>query len=171
MLWHTTRIRYFADAQLQEAKEIIINQWKPNLVKFDAEGIGKSFSSGEFWVIQGYAEQVFEETDESKWGDIDFFIPVEEGGPMYIDSMCILKNAKNYDLAMEFINFIHRPEIYAEFVDYFNFPPTANSAAAAYMTTTPHYSADDLVNCEIKEDLGAGLDKYNRIWQDIRFTQ
>ncbi|MDR1748041.1 MAG: extracellular solute-binding protein [Spirochaetaceae bacterium] len=159
------------DVQLEEAKNLIINQWKPNLVKFDAEGIGKSFSSGEFWVVQGYAEQVFEELDESKWGDVDFFIPQDEGGPMYIDSLCILKKAKNYDLAMEFINFIHRPEIYAEFVDYFRFPPTANSAAAGYMKTIPHYSAENLVNCEIKEDLGVGLDKYNRIWQDIRFTQ
>ncbi|MDR2897625.1 MAG: extracellular solute-binding protein [Spirochaetaceae bacterium] len=159
------------DAQLEEAKRIVIDQWKPNLVKFDAEGIGKSFSSGEFWVVQGYAEQVFEELDEAEWDNVDFFIPTAEGGPMYIDSLCILKKAKNYDLAMEFINFIHRPEIYAEFVDAFHFPPTANSAAAEYMTTTPHYSADDLVNSEIKEDLGIGLDKYNRVWQDIRFTQ
>ncbi len=158
------------DRQLEEAKNLIINEWKPNLVKFDAEGFGKSFKSGDFWVVQGYAEVVFGEVDPSRWNEVDFFIP-EEGGPMYIDSMCILKGSKHYDLAMEFINFIQRPEIYAQFLDEFHFPPSVNMKAAEYMTTTPHYRADEMENCEIKEDLGAGIEKYNLIWQDIRFTE
>ena len=51
-------------AQLAQAQKLINEQWKPNLVKFDAEGFAKSFSSGEFWVVQGYAEAVFEELDK-----------------------------------------------------------------------------------------------------------
>jgi len=27
------------------------------------------------------------------------------------------------------------------------------------------------VNCELKDDLGENLDKYNEIWQKIRFTE
>ncbi len=158
------------DAELQAAQDLIVNEWKPNLVKFDAEGFGKSFKSGDFWVVQGYAEAVYGEVPEEEWNTIDFFIP-SEGGPMYIDSMCILKDAKNYDLAMEFINFIHRPEIYAKFLDEFRFPATVNPAAEAYTTKTPMYKAEEMSNCEIKEDLGAGLEKYNEIWQKIRFTE
>jgi len=158
------------DAELQAAQDLIVNEWKPNLVKFDAEGFGKSFKSGDFWVVQGYAEAVYGEVPEEEWNTIDFFIP-GEGGPMYIDSMCILKDAKNYDLAMEFINFIHRPEIYAKFLDEFRFPATVNPAAEAYTTKTPMYKAEEMSNCEIKEDLGAGLEKYNEIWQKIRFTE
>ena len=157
------------DAELEDAKNLIINDWKPNLVKFDAEGFGKSFASGDFWVVQGYAEVVFGEVPEDKWDTIDFFIP-EEGGPCYIDSMCILKGAKNYDTAMEFINYIHRPEIYAEFLDTFNFPAFVNLEAIPYMTTTPMYAASEMDNCEIKEDVGAGLEKFNELWQSIRFT-
>lgn len=157
------------DAELKSAKELIIKQWKPNLVKFDAEGFGKSFASGDFWAVQGYAEVVFGEVPQAQWETVDFFIP-EMGGPMYIDSLCILKNAKHYDLAMEFINFIHRPEIYAQFLDTFYFPSSVNIEAEKYMTVTPHYQADDMVNCEIKSDLAEGLAKYNEIWQDIRFT-
>lgn len=158
------------DAELQSAAELITKEWKPNLVKFDAEGFGKSFATGDFWVVQGYAEVVFGEVPEDQWDTVDFFIP-EEGGPMYIDSMCILKGSKHYDLALEFINFIHRPEIYAMFLDAFHFPSSVNPSADQYITTKPMYTADQMVNCEPKNDIGADLEKYNSLWQSIRFTE
>ncbi|AEE16038.1 extracellular solute-binding protein [Treponema brennaborense] len=158
------------DAELNAAKELVITEWKPNLVKFDAEGFGKSFAAGDFWVVQGYAEVVFGEVPPEKWNTVDFFIP-REGGPMYIDSMCILKNAKHYDLAMEFINFIQRPEVYAQFLDEFRFPPSVNTEAHRFMKTEPMYTAEEMAACEIKEDVGAGLKKFDTAWQDIRFTE
>lgn len=156
--------------QLEQAKNLILNEWKPNLVKFDAEGFGKSFAEGDFWVVQGYAEVVRGEVTDEQWEQVDFFIP-QEGGPMYIDSMCVLKGAKNYDLAMEFINFIHRPEVYAKFLDEFRFPASVNTEAAQFMTVTPMYNVSEMENCEIKEDIGEGLMTYDSIWQDIRFTE
>lgn len=157
------------DKELEEAKKLIINEWKPNLVKFDAEGFGKTFAEGDFWVVQGYAEVVRGEVTDEQWEKVDFFIP-QEGGPMYIDSMCILKDAENYDLALQFINFIHRPEIYAKFLDEFRFPPSVNTEATQYMTVTPMYQAQEMANCQIKEDIGEGLMKYDAIWQEIRFV-
>lgn len=156
------------DAQLAEAAKLVNEVWKPNLVKFDAEGFGKSFASGDFWVVQGYAEAVYGEVPEENWGDVTFFIP-EEGGPMYIDSMCILKDSKNAELAMKFINFIHRPEVYAKFLDQFHFPAGVNPAAEQFTTTKPHYTVDQLANCEIKADIGEDLAKYAELWETIRF--
>lgn len=157
------------DDALNAAKALVINEWKPNLAAFDAEGFGKSFARGDFWVVQGYEEVVFSEITPEKRDMVDFFIP-DEGGPMYLDSMCILKNSKHYDIACDFINFIHRPEIYAQFLDYFNFPNSVNPAASEYMTTTPAYEASDMERGELKYDLKEDLAKYNLIWQDIRFT-
>lgn len=156
------------DAELAAAKNLIINEWKPNLVTFDAEGFGKAFARGDFWVVQGYEEVVFSEIPEDKWDIVDFFIP-DEGGPMYLDSMCILKDSKNYENALEFINFIHRPDVYAKFLDYFNFPNSVNTEASKYMTKTPAYDASDMERGELKYDLGENLAKYNTMWQDIRF--
>jgi spermidine/putrescine transport system substrate-binding protein len=95
--------------------------------------------------------------------DTVFFIPTE-GGPAYIDSMCILKGAKNVELAHQFINFIHRPEIYAEFVDAFGFPATVNVPAREYKTGTEWYSGEDIAHTELKDDLGPALDLYNEAW-------
>jgi len=156
--------------ELQEATNLIIQQWKPNLVKFDSESFAKSFSQGEFTVVHCYAENVFEEMPEEQWDDIDFFIP-SEGGVMYIDNMVIPKNSKHLDYAYQFINFIHDPKIYAQFLDTFHFPSTTNNEAGRYTTTKSYFSEDDLKNSQIITDLGEDLDKYNNLWQVIRYQQ
>ncbi|QQO09271.1 extracellular solute-binding protein [Breznakiella homolactica] len=154
-------------AEIAEARDLINSSWKPNLVKFDAESFGKGFADGDFWVVQGYAEVVYEEISEAQKKDTYFFIP-PEGGPSYIDSMCILKGSKNRDLAHTFIDFIHRPEIYAEFTDSFGFPATVNIPAREYKKVTPYYTAEELVNTELKNDLGEYLELYNDAWLKIR---
>jgi len=157
------------EAEITEATDLINTSWKPNLVKFDAEGFAKSFASGEFWVVHGYAEAIFEELDASRWNEVDFFLP-PEGGPMYLDSMVIPKGAKNIALAHEFINFIHRPEIYAEFLDRFHFPASVHTEAGDLMTVTPFYESEALAAFELKNDIGEDLELYNEKWQSIRYV-
>jgi spermidine/putrescine transport system substrate-binding protein len=156
-------------AQVEEARSLVNNQWKPNLTKFDAEAFGKGYASGDFWVVQGYAEVVYEEiaADEELKRNTVFFIP-PEGGPAYIDSMCILKGAKHKENAYRFIDFIHRPEIYAEFCDTFGFPATANRAAAPLKQGEAWYTVEQLANTELKDDLGEALELYNDAWLTIR---
>ena len=157
-------------AQLAEAKALINDTWKPNLVKFDAEGFGKAFSRGEFWAVHGYAENIFEEFPESKWGEIDFFLP-PEGGALSIDNMVIVKGSEHSDLAHEFINFIHRPEVYAIFLDTFRYPAITNTEAGKYTQHEPFYRAEDVNdNFEVLQDLKDDLELYNDIWQDIRYV-
>jgi len=155
-------------ADMAAATRLINNGWKPNLLKFDAEAFAKGFAAGEFWVVQGYAESIYAELDPAERPNVDFFIP-KEGGPMYIDSMVILRTSRNMDLALAFIDFIHRPEIYAEFVDAFGFPATCNVPARELKKGPAWYGAHDLGACELKKDVGAGLDLYNKAWQEIRF--
>ncbi len=153
-------------AHLEEAR-LVVERWKPNLVKFDAESFAKSFASGEFWVVQGYAENVFLEYPEDKRSDVDFFFP-KEGTPMYMDSLCILKGAKHVDAAYKFIDYILRPDIAARIADYLMIP-SPNVPARALMKVTPNYQFADLAKGEFKEDLGQEVLKlYNDIWRRIR---
>jgi spermidine/putrescine transport system substrate-binding protein len=154
-------------AEIDAARDLINNSWKPNLVKFDAEAFGKGYSNGDFWVVQGYAEVVYEEIADNQEliDNTVFFIP-EIGGPAYIDSMCILKGSKNVDLAHKFIDFIHRPEIYAEFCDAFRFPATVNIPARDLLKEPPLYSVDELANTELKDDVGEYIELYNKVWFD-----
>jgi spermidine/putrescine transport system substrate-binding protein len=152
-------------AEIAAARDVVNSSWKPNLTKFDAEAFGKGYANGDFWVVQGYAEVVYEEIADDKdlISNTVFFIP-PEGGPAYIDSMCILKGVRNLDLAYKFIDFIHRPEIYAEFTDAFGFPATANIPARALKAGPPLYTAEDIANTELKDDVGEALELYNDAW-------
>jgi len=153
-------------AHLEEAR-VVVERWKPNLVKFDAEAFAKSFASGEFWVVQGYAENVFLEYPEEKRADVDFFFP-KEGTPMYMDSFCILKGSKNSEQAYKFMDYILRADIAARIADYLMIP-SPNVPARALMKVTPNYQFSDLANSEFKEDLGQEtLKLYNDIWRRIR---
>ena len=158
------------DQQLQKATDLIITEWKPNLVKFDSESFGKAFSQGEFWVSHAYPENIFAEIPKKKWKNIDFFIP-EEGGMMYIDNMVIPMGAHNSEGAHAFINFMHDPKNHAEFLDEFGFPPTTNREAEKYMETdTYFFSSEDMENSDNLDDLGPDLEKYNKLWQLIRYV-
>jgi spermidine/putrescine transport system substrate-binding protein len=151
--------------ELDAAKKIV-GAWRDRIVKFDAETFGPAFARGEFWVVQGYVENVFTELDESMAENAEFFIP-EEGGPMYLDSMVILKGAKNIDAAYTFINFIQRPDINARIADYLTIP-SLNIEARKLMKEETAYSYEDLKRCEFKEDLGKDVDLYDTIWHEIR---
>jgi len=152
-------------AHIAAAKDLINNEWKPNLTKFDAESFGKGYANGDFWVVHAYAEVVFEEIEGNLQllNDTVFFFP-EEGGASFIDNMCILKGSKNVDLAHKFIDFIHRPEIYAEFADTFSFPATANIPARHHKTGPSLYTVEDITSVELLHDLGPALDLYNDAW-------
>ncbi|HMD67960.1 MAG TPA: extracellular solute-binding protein [Chitinivibrionales bacterium] len=155
-------------AQLAKAGDLV-RQWKKNIVKFDAESFAKGFAAGEFWAVHAYAENVFREYDSTRTSDVEFFIP-REGGPMYMDNMVILKEARHKDLAHAFINYVHDPVVFARIVDYLGYP-SINAAARKYCTRKPNYELKDLSRCELKEDLGPTLDLYNKVWEGIRMEK
>ena len=151
--------------QVEAARDIVNSLWKPNLVKFDAEAFAKGYANGDFWVVHGYPESIYEEIadNEQLMRDTVFFIP-NEGGPSYIDNMVILKGSNNIDLAHKFIDFIHRPDIYAEFTDEFGLPSTVNIPARRYKTGISFYLETDLLNTELVQDVGINLDIYTNAW-------
>ena len=143
----------------------LVKKWKENILRFDQESFARSFAQGEVFVVHGYAENIFLELDENQKKTTDFFIP--EGGTLSIDNMVILKDAKNPELAHKLINFILRPDIYAQICDYLTLP-SMNIESRELMEKTPVYSIDDVLSCEIKDDVGEAIELYNEAWQDIR---
>lgn len=37
-----------------------------NIAKFDSESYGKGFAAGDFWVVQGYPDNIFRELSEEE---------------------------------------------------------------------------------------------------------
>ena len=163
ILGHSANTRNSVD--IQSARDLINNQWKPNLATFDGVAYAMGYARGDFWVTHGYAEDIFWEIyeDEQLMRDTVFFIP-QDGGTAFIDSMVVLRGSRNVELAHEFINFIHRPDIYALFVDEFGLPATANIPARQYKQGDSWYELEDIINLELKYDLGPALEHFNDAW-------
>jgi len=147
------------------ARDHINTHWRPNLVKFDSDVMGMGFANGEFWVVQTWAEVVFEEIADNPqlMRDTVFFIP--PGASAYIDNMVILRDSRNIDLAHKFINFIHRPDIYAKFVDEFGLPATVNIPARRYTQGPAWYTIEDMaLTGELQDDVGPAMQYYTDAW-------
>ncbi len=150
--------------EIEQAKQVIL-KWKENIVKFDATTYAQGVVNGEFWVVHGYPENVFQLIPEEDLKNFEFFVP-KEGGTLWIDNMVILKDAKNKDLAYKFINFILRPEIAAQISDYLMIPSPITEAQK-YKKVEPLYTLDELSNCEIIDYIGEYIDLYNKAWEEI----
>ncbi|WP_448377230.1 extracellular solute-binding protein [Fervidobacterium sp.] len=150
--------------EIEKAKQVIL-KWKENIVKFDATTYAQGVVNGEFWVVHGYPENVFQLIPEDEMENFEFFIP-KEGGALWIDNMVILKDAKNKDLAYKFIDFILRPEIAAKISDFLMIPSPVKEAVN-YQEVELLYNIEDLSNCEILDYLGKDIDLYNKAWEEI----
>ncbi|MGL6100833.1 MAG: extracellular solute-binding protein, partial [Fusobacteriaceae bacterium] len=122
------------ESEVAEAAELV-KKWKRNIVKFDGESFGKGFATGEFYIVHGYADNVYREIDDEQRANTEFIIP-EKGGISYVDSLVITKGSKNMENAYKFLEFIHRPEVYASIADKLEIP-SINIPAKAIMKTTP----------------------------------
>lgn len=152
--------------ELEAAKKVVLN-WKENLLKFDAETFGKDFAAKNTYAAQGYAETILTEVEEADNLNYRFFLP-KEGGPMYMDSLVLLKNSKNVPQAHAFINYVLQPETHAKIADTFYYP-TLLKAADAFRKIVPAYTIEELAekNYELKKDLGAGNSLYLKVWEEV----
>lgn len=147
----------------------MIKGWKKNIAKFDSESFGKGFASGDFWVIQGYPDNIFRELDEQERENVELIIP-EKGGTAYVDSFVILKDAPHKEAAYKFIDFILRPDVYARLADILE-TPSINVPARELMKVKPLYEISDLKNTQVLKDIHSTLDLQNKYWQEILISE
>lgn len=152
------------EAAIAEAAELV-KGWKKNIAKFDSESFGKGFANDDFWVVHGYAENIFLELDEEQREFTDFIIP-EKGAAAYIDSFVILANSKNKENAYKFLNFIHQPENYKVVAEHLELP-SINVPARDLVEVEPLYSIEELQNTQILRDIKDTLELQNKYWQQI----
>ena len=143
----------------------LIKSWKKNIAKFDAESFGKGFASGDFWVVQGYPDNIFKELDELERASVEMIIP-EKGGTAYVDSFVLLKNAPHKEAAYKFLEFTLKPEIAAQFADALE-TPSVNTKARELMTVEPLFEVSDLKNVQVLKDIHSTIDLQNKYWQEV----
>ncbi len=107
-----------------------------------------------------------------KFGHLHYILP-KSGAEIWVDNMCIPKNAPDKALAYEFINFILSPKIGAELSNYNNYA-SPNAASIPYLKPllkTPYFlpNKETLARLKYLPQLsGKELTEYNQIWTEVR---
>jgi len=152
-----------------ELKEVekLLRTWKENILKFDSDSFQIAYANGEVDIIQGYPDTIIPNLSIEKKENTQFIIP-NKGGIMWIDNFLILKNASNKSAAMKFINFIHRPDIYARIMNSIN-SLSLNVTARKFISNKSSIKYEDLKKTsmllEVSDEV---LAIQSRIWENVQ---
>ena len=156
-------------AQLAAARDVAI-RWKANIAKFENEQYKTGIASGEFHLVQGYAGDLIQASEENE--DMRIFIP-KEGASFPCDDLCIPKDAKESDLAHAFINHLCGAETAAENMEWIGYR-APNSAAYPHLSEDFRGSpvlfppSELFAKCEPIGDLGDQLPLWTAEWDKVK---
>lgn len=155
--------------EIRRARDLLLRQ-KPLVKGYNSSNFEQDLVAADAWIAQAYnGNLTFALRDEPR---IRYVIP-KEGCTISVDCACMPRNAPHKDLAMEFINYFHRPEVAAEFINDcgFNSP---NRFAARFVE--PWILAEpaifpapaSLAKSEFMRDLGPVVALYDQYWTEVK---
>ena len=123
------------EAQLKEALDLLIKQKSVLRPAYGVDNLKDKMASGELAASIAWSGDhivMLERLEELGKTDIDLQFVLPEGSNWSVDMMCVPTNCKNYDGAMDFINFMYDPEIALENCEFVGYS-TPNTAAKAML--------------------------------------
>ena len=142
----------------------------PNIRLFLSDSIKTSFLSEEVimgmsWNIDAYQTMVED-------SNLKFIYP-KEGAIFSMDTLVVLKNARNKESAYKFINFVHRPDIAKEIIESMGMSIPNNEAKKLLKPELQNNEVmfpnqQTLKYSIIHEDLGENIAIYNKYWEMLK---
>ncbi len=155
--------------QIRQARDLLLRQ-KPMVKGYNSSNFELDLAAGDAWLAQAYnGNMTFVMRDEPS---IRYVIP-KEGTTIWVDNTCIPRHAPHPRLAEDFINYSHRPDVAARFVNDsgFNTPSRyERQGIDPWLLANPAVFPDpaSLVHCEFMRDLGPTISLYDRYWTEIK---
>ena len=102
--------------EMNQAYDLLM-KLRPNVKRFDSSGYINDLAAGDACLVIGFSSDIMVAAKRAKEAkkpyQIAFSIP-KQGSLMYMDVVAIPAGAPHYDAALEWIDFILRPEVMAE---------------------------------------------------------
>lgn len=155
--------------EIRQARDLLLRQ-KPLVKGYNSSNFEQDLAAGDAWLAQAYnGNLTFVMRDEPR---IRYVIP-KEGCTISVDCACIPRAAPHPELAEEFINYFHRPEVAAEFINDcgFNSPNRyARRDVEPWLLNNSAVFPDPvaLTKCEFMRDVGTVITLYDRYWTEIK---
>ena len=154
-----------------DAAAEMLKKQKNVLQAYVMDEVYNKMESGSAAIAPYYAGDYLSMLDNNE--DLAFVYP-KEGVNIFVDSICIPKNAENYEAAMLFIDFLLEPEIALANAEYIYYASPNTS-----VTENPDYSlkGDEIIypteenmpKCEYFHDMDAETRAYfDKLWQDVK---
>jgi spermidine/putrescine transport system permease protein len=155
--------------QIRQARDLLLAE-KPMVKGYNSSNFQQDLAAGDAWLAQAYnGNLTFIMRDEPR---LRYVIP-KEGCTISVDCACIPRHAPHPGLAEDFINYFHRPEVAARFVNDcgFNTPNRyERSEIDPWLLANPAVFPDPttLARCEFMRDLGPVIALYDQYWTEIK---
>ena len=157
-------------SKLNQTADLLRAQ-KPMVQAYLMDEMFDKMENGEAAISPAYSGDIVSMMSENS--DLGYCFP-EEGTNLFVDGVCITKDAKNVENAQKFIDFLCRPDVAlanAEFIQYST--PIAGAYAALDQTIRDnpiaYPSPDQLANCETYIELPIEItEQMENLWIDIR---
>ena len=155
--------------EIRQARDLLLAQ-KPLVKGYNSSNFEQDLMAADAWIAQAYnGNLTFAMRDEPR---IRYVIP-KEGCTISVDSACIPRQAPHQDLAHQFINYAHRPEVAGAFINDsgFNSPNRwAASRVEPWILAEPAIFPPpaSLTRCEFMRDIGPIVALYDRYWTEIK---
>jgi len=146
----------------------------PDLVRnvrvFDSDSPKQALLNGEVSVAVLWNGEAYIASQENP--AIEYVYP-QEGYSLWIDNMCIPKNARNVDAAHRFMDYILRPDVAARVAEEFtysspNVPGRALLDADIQKSPIVYPSDEVLSRGEFETDLGPAVTAYEQCWMRVK---
>jgi spermidine/putrescine transport system permease protein len=156
-------------AEIKAAAELLMQQ-KPLVKAYDSGGFDQMLLSGDAWIAQAYSGQIAKAIIDNP--AIGYVIP-KEGCTIFVDNMCVPRNAVHKELAHEFMNFVLEARAGADIANGTGYS-SVNLAARPLirpelLTNEAGYPPrEDLERCEFIRELGPAISVYDRWWTEVK---
>ena len=158
-----------SSGEIQAAAALLAEQ-KPLVKAYDSGGFDQMLLSGDAWIAQAYSGQIAKAIAENP--SIGYVIP-KEGCTIFVDNLCIPRDAPHKELAHEFMNFVLEAKIAAEIANGTGYSSVNLSARPLIrpelLSNEAGYPPRDAIErCEFIRELGPAINLYDRLWTEIK---
>lgn len=149
----------------------LLKKGKANLQSYVMDEVYGKMETGEASIAPYYAGDFLTMYETNP--DLRFFYP-KEGTNIFVDSACILKNAKNYEAALLYLDFLLEPDIATANADYIGYasPNTAvvnNPDYYYYENKILYPEKEDMPNVQYYHDVDNKIRRlYETLWCEVK---
>lgn len=140
----------------------------PNIKSFDTENVIQTMVNGEADIAYTWNGLAYKLNQEDKKYQ---YIYLPEGNTVWIDSLLVLKSAKNVDNAYKFLDFLMRPDIFKMILDEY---PYSSANKEAYKLLSDEVKNNEILypknlpKPEYDKGIHGAADVYIKYWNMLR---